>query len=241
MSAIDDAVARLRLCAKPVLFETGIKDTPYGGVGTSFLVRQGPHVFLVTARHVVEGATLDQLLVFANEETDESVPFSEAFSVANRDPDDPDFSDIVLVRVHLPNLRLADGSKMHTIDLDKASDSWRKAPFGQRFVLFGYPNESREIDYEGGRIISTQRFLVARFSGVSPTSYCYELEIEDFNGTDDLNGLSGSPVLSWPRVIGDNFHPSFCGMVLRGTKESGKVHFLDAGLLRKAIEIAGDN
>lgn len=241
MSTIDDAVTRLRLCAKPVLFETGIETTPYAGVGTCFLVKLGPDLFLITARHVVDGISLDQLLVFPNEETEESIPFSEGFTVANRNLEDLDYSDIVVVRVHLPNLRLADRSRMHVVDLGKASDSWRTEPFEHRFVLFGYPNESREVDYDGSKIVSTQRFLVARFSGTSPASYCYELDIEDFNGVDDLNGLSGSPVISWPRTIVNHFHPSFCGMVLRGTRASGKVHFLDAAVLRKALEIARDS
>jgi len=223
------------------MFETGIDDAPYSGIGTCFLVKLRRHLFLVTARHVVEGMSLDQLLVFPNDETDESIPFAEAFSVTNRNPIDLDFSDLVLVRIHLGNLMIAEQSQMHVIDLEKASDSWRNAPFDHRFVLFGYPNESRKVDYDGFKIMSTQRILVARFSGAIPSSYCYELDIEDFNGVDDLNGLSGSPVISWSRTIGNHFHPSFCGMVLRGTKASGKVHFLDAGVLRKALEIAKDS
>lgn len=241
MSAIDDVVTRLRLCAKPVLFETRCEDAPYAGVGTCFLVKLGSELFLVTARHVVDGMSLDQLLVFPNEETEESIPFSEGFTIANRNLEDLDYSDLVLVRVHLSGLRIADQSRMHAIDLGKASDSWRTAPFDHRFVLFGYPNESREVDYDGSKIVSTQRFLVARFSGASPASYCYELDIEDFNGVDDLNGLSGSPVISWPHPIGNHFHPNFCGMVLRGTRASGKVHFLDAAVLSKALEIARDS
>lgn len=241
MSAIDDAVTRLRLCAKPVMFETGIDDAPYAGIGTCFLVSLQGHLFLVTAKHVVDGNSLDQLVVFPNDETDVSIPFSEAFSIANRDPTDPDYSDLVLARIHLSNLKLADRSRLHTIDLEKASDSWRTAPSDHRFVFFGYPSESREIDYNGYRIVTSQRFLVARLAGASPASYCYELDVEDFNGVEDMNGLSGSPVFSWPRRIASHFHPSFCGMVLRGTRESGKVHFLDAALLRKALEIARDN
>lgn len=241
MSAIDDAVTRLRQCAKPVMFETCVENAPYAGVGTCFLVKLGAQLFLVTARHVVEGESLDRLLVFPNEESNESIPFSAGFTVANRDPGDPDCSDFVFVKVHLGNLRLADQSRTHAMDLDKASDSWRTAPFDHRFVLFGYPSQSREFDYDRFKIVSTQRFLVGRFAKMSSASYCYELDIEDFNGVDDLNGLSGSPVVSWPRMIGDHFHPSFCGMVLRGTRTSGKVHFLDAAVLRKALEFARDN
>ena len=241
MSAIYDAVTRLRQCAKPVVFETGVGEVPYATVGTCFLVRLGAHLFLVTAKHVVNEMSLDQLLVFPNAESNESIPFSEVLTVANRDPDDPDFSDLVIVKVHLGNLRLAEQSCMHAVDLDKSSDSWRTAPTDHSFFIFGYPNKSRKVDYERFQVVSTQTFLVGRFAGDSLARHCYELDIEDFNGVEEFNGLSGSPVFSWPRKIADNFHPSFCGMVLRGTRTSGKVHFLDAAVLRKGLEFARDN
>ena len=163
------------------------------------------------------------------------------FTVFNRDPDDSDVSDLVIMKMHLGNLRLAEQSCMYAIDLDVSSDSWRTAPLDHRFAIFGYPHESRNVDDKTFQVVSTQSFLLGQFAGKSLMSHCYELDIEDFNGVENFAGLSGSPVVSWPRKITDNFHPSFCGMVLRGTRTSGKIHFLDAGVLRKVLEYARDN
>lgn len=80
--------------------------------------------------------------------------------------------------------------------------------------------------------------VLAGFRAISPANYCFELNIEDAYSTYDFNGLSGFPVFSYPRTLKDSFHPNFCGMVLRGTKESGRLHFLDSRVIRHAIEIA---
>jgi hypothetical protein len=240
MGVIEDAVHRLRQCARPVLFETGIEDTPYSGMGTCFLAKVGPQLFVVTARHVLEGCSLDDLLIFPNEETADSIPFSAGFSVKNPDLLEPDYSDVVVMKVDLSGLRLSEKSLMHAMDLDKASDDWRKGPYEHRFAIFGYPNDSRKVDYDRFTISSTGRLLLARFSGTSSAAFCFELAIEDFGGVDDLNGLSGSPVVSWPRIATDHFHPSFCGIALRGTKTSGKIRFLDAKVVRRILDLTRD-
>ena len=238
---IEEAVWRLRQCAKPIVFDSGNEGFPYATWGTGFLVKLGAQLFFVTANHVLGDMSLDKLLVFPNAESDESIPFSEVFTVANRDPADPDSSDLVILKTHLGNLRLAEQSCLYAIDLDVSSDSWRTAPLDHRFAIFGFPHESRNVDDERFQVVSTQNVLLGRFADNSPMSHCYALDIADFNGVENFDGLSGSPVVSWPRKITDNFHPSFCGMVLRGTRKSGKIHFLDAAVLRKALEFARDN
>lgn len=238
MESIEKAIMKLGNCAKPILFETELEETPYSGAGTCFLVKNDVSVFLITARHAIEDCNPHLLSVFPNIESDYSIPFCEAFRVANRDDNDLDFSDIVLLQVDVKVLKLAEGSRMTVLDLNRAADDWRMNPYDHRFVIFGFPNESREVDYENQRIISLQKIILAGFQGESPASYCVELNVEDANGLTDFNGLSGSPVFSYPRILTDRFHPSFCGMVLRGTKQSGRIHFLDARVIRHAIEIA---
>ena len=125
---IEEAVWRLRQCAKPIVFDSGNEGFPYATWGTGFLVKLGAQLFFVTANHVLGDMSLDKLLVFPNAESDESIPFSEVFTVANRDPADPDSSDLVILKTHLGNLRLAEQSCLYAIDLDVSSDSWRTAP-----------------------------------------------------------------------------------------------------------------
>ncbi len=238
MLTIGEALIQMRLCAKPILFEVGVEDAPYGGLaGTGCMVRFKQDLFLITARHIVKENHLDALLVFPNDETNESIPFKSCW-VPHVNYEDSDCSDFILVRVELEKLIVAERSVMKVLDLERASDDWRSAPHEQRFLIFGYPTEACKIEYHENRIMTTQHLMFGNFVGCSPSGFCYELEVVDFNGVTDLNGFSGSPVLSVPRVFGNHIHPSFCGMAIRGTKESGRIHFLDIAVLRKAIEYA---
>jgi len=238
MIILEDQLKRIRLCAKPILFETGFEEVPYGGAGTTFFVKVGSTVLLVSSRHAFGNYPLEKLLVFPNAETDNSIPFNKAFSVANRDQNDPDFSDIVLARVDLNKIHLATESNMVVLDLDKASDIWREAPSSQKYFIFGYPNERSNVDYEECKIFNNQSILVGNFIGASPSSYCFELKIIDSNGVLNFNGLSGSPVVSIPYKPKGKIDISFCGMVIRGTSPTSPIHFLDAKVIRHAISLA---
>lgn len=151
---------KLGLCANPILFKTGFEESPYTGIGTGFLAKLGNYVFLVTARHVIKGCHPNNLCVFPNLETDEFIPFSDAFRVANPDPEDGDFSDIVLCKIDLEKLKLMERSSMTAIDLGRVANDWWLDPIDQRFIIFGYPNEARGID-------------LRKFQNIRNDAYCF--------------------------------------------------------------------
>jgi hypothetical protein len=233
------ALNNLRQSAKPILFDTGLDEAPYSGAGTGFLALFRDRLYLLTADHVIKGENLDNLLVFPNDKTDESIPFDARFSVVSPDPMHNDHSDLSIVRVALDKLDIANGSQMHAIRLDTAHDGWKATPFDYQFAFFGYPKEARGVDYEGHRVASTQHFLVGRLARNSGAQFCFELEVDDFNGVSDLDGLSGSPVVAIPRTsVGRT--ATICGMAIRGSKTAGRIRFIEVAVLRKALEQAMD-
>jgi len=234
------ALTNLRLSAKPILFETGLDEAPYSGAGTGFLVLFRNRIYLLTAHHVIKGENLDNLLVFPNDATDESIPFDAWFTVASPNPMHNDYSDLSIVRVATEKLEIANSSLMHAIRLDTVHDVWKAAPLDYQFAFFGYPKEARGVDYEGHRIASTQHFLVGRLAQESQSPFCFELEVDDFNGISNLDGLSGSPVVAIPRSRTGRKDSTICGMAIRGSKSVGRIRFIDAAVLRKALEQAMD-
>lgn len=238
--ASEAAFRNLRLGAKPILFETGLDETPYAGAGTGFLVLFRSGVYLFTAGHVVDRENLDHLVIFPNDESRESIPFDARFSVLKPDSKRNDFGDLTIIRVALDKLAIADGSMMHAIRLDTVHDRWKTAPSEYQFACFGYPTEGREVDYEKYRIASTQHLLIGRLAQGGAAPHCFELDIDDFNGVSELDGLSGSPVVAIPRPRSGRGDASFCGMAIRGSKVHGRLRFIDAAVLRRALEQALD-
>lgn len=238
--AAEAALNNLRQSAKPILFETELDEAPYSGAGTGFLALFRNRLYLLTADHVIKGENLDNLLVFPNDKTDESIPFDAWFSVASPNPIHNDYSDLSIVRVAPDKLDIANGSLMHAIRLDTVHDEWKAAPLDYQFAFFGYPKEARGVDYEGCRVASTQHFLVGRLAQDSGSRFCFELEVDDFNGVSDLDGLSGSPVVAIPRARASCTDAAICGMAVRGSKSGGRIRFIDVAVLRKALEQAMD-
>jgi hypothetical protein len=234
-AASEKALTSLRQSSKPILFETGMDEAPYSGAGTGFLTLFEEQFYLLTARHVVKGANLDELMVFPNNESDESIPFNASFQVSNPQLLDSDYSDFSVLRVATEKLVMAERLSMQAIRMDNLSSNWKTVPEDYEFIFFGYPTEARGVDYKRFRVASTQHLLVGRLVGVSTLEFCFELEITDFNGVSDLNGLSGSPVVAIPRKCTDHVN-AVCGMLIRGTATSGRVHFIDANLIRRALE-----
>jgi hypothetical protein len=237
-SVAEETLTNLRRSSVPILFDTGLNETPYSGAGTGFLALFRDRIYLFTARHVIKGEKLDNLMVFPNDQSDESIPFDASFEASNPDLLNSDYGDFSVLRVAVEKIVMANHSSMHTIRLDNLSSDWKTLADDYQFVFFGYPTGARGVDYDRFKVASTQHLLVGRLVGPSSSEFCFDLEITDLNGVSDLNGLSGSPVIAIPRKGKNHLHDTFCGMLIRGDAVSGRARFIDANLLRQALEQA---
>jgi len=238
METIDQIINEIRKSALPVFFETGVKEFPYSGKGTCFAVTYKSREFLITARHVIEGNNLDQLIVYPNVNAKYPIPFKRAYAVANRDENDLDYSDIVLIEIDGVQHRKDPKSDLKMLKLNTLSESWALEPENHNYLIYGYSDSGRYIDYEEVEISGTQQAIGAEFYGESASTHSFKLKVKDSNGCEDYNGLSGSPIISWHKRTDIEWYPSFCGMVIRGTHSSGIFHFLDEYLIKHALEVA---
>jgi hypothetical protein len=70
-------IERLRFSSCPVMFRTGVEETPLSIAGTAFVVGYGRHIYLVTAAHVTRGEPIfDSLLVLPSGTAKEPLRFT---------------------------------------------------------------------------------------------------------------------------------------------------------------------
>ena len=79
--------------------------------------------------------------------------------------------------------------------------------------------------------------LFGRYRGTSPLQFHHVLSVPDTLSLKTFSGLSGAPVFAWLELPTQRPTPVLCGMVLRGTPESGIIHFLDRDVLLDALTI----
>jgi len=228
----------LRQCSRPVVFETGIPGAPYSIAGTAFLVAFHRTLFVITARHVVHDHPVNRLRIFPSDRSIEGLRLSDWWHI--EDPkNDPDSSDILLIRADLTNVPKSIRKSNHLLHLTHPSVSeWFDDRYISRFFLFGYPSATNEADYAHSKLKLQQFFLPGRYVGPSIAHNCHELLIENPLNLNDFNGLSGSPVFCLRNEIAISRQPTFCGMAIRGTASSQRAHFIEASTILLALQEA---
>lgn len=232
---IEEILDRLRQCSRPVIFETGIEDAPYSTAGTAFLAGFGRSIFVITAAHVAADCSI---MVFPSDSVTYPLLFSHSFSV-ERDHEETDVSDILIERVDNDSIRQARESDGQLINLNNpAATDWLNERYASQFFLCGYPSEHNEVDYFRSEINTQQFFLEGTYSGQSVSYGCHELTINNPLNLTNFSGLSGSPVFSRKFENGVDTPIRFCGMALRGTAQSRRIHFLGADILSSTLNDA---
>lgn len=144
-------------------------------------------------------------------------------------PDEPDESDLVISEVPLRSVDIGDRRKTHALHVTEHIADWFEHRHDSRFFLFGYPREQNGVEFEDCNITTNQYLLTGRYDCRSTTSFsCHTIGIDSTQGLESLSGLSGSPVYCVPTGLGYRTAPYFCGIALRGSAASGRLHFLDS-------------
>lgn len=231
-----EALSRLAASVQPLIFETGISDFPYSTLGTTFLVGYEGRAFVFTARHTLYPDNLSPVCIFPSDCSQRLLPLKDVFFVS-KDYVAEDFMDLAIMEIDMAKIVDAELGQASIIDLRLASGDWLSLPESSDFAVIGYPEEHSLVDYDQETIATQRVALQGRYLGPSSIPYLHELEILDTLSLATFDGLSGAPVFSWTWRSGRPAQISFCGMVLRGTASSRRIHFLDRSVLLDALKV----
>ncbi len=228
-------MSALRACVRPVIFETGVEGTPYTVMGTAFLVAFDARVFVLTARHVVREWPIEKLVVFPADRSHTPFHMTECFRISTDLPGE-DVEDFLVIEVNVASLDAEERRTSRLIHLTPSADDWLHSRFSASFFLIGYPEAKNYVDYEEFVIHTGQVVLPGGYAAASSLPHCHVLAVENPLSLPSFSGFSGCPVFSLVPRVGIPSDLTFAGMVLRGTAGSGRVHFLEAAVLRRALE-----
>jgi len=223
--------------SRPVLFLTKESQYPYWGRGSSLFVASDRNIYWLTARHVLDrqGASAPNLMITPTDETAITVPFKDLFQIET-EPNNPDFKDLYMLRLNMEEFWDTADSELYAWNIDRNFYDCRKLEHGDELFVLGFPSESRFVDYDVKRIHFTQVVLRGVYAGLALESHCHTLKIETSIELKDFDGVSGGTVFRHPRSPQE---PSaFVGLAIRGSVESGLIHFVDCAVIAEFVRLS---
>jgi hypothetical protein len=223
----------LQQCIQPVIFRTGIKETPVSTWGTGFSLGTKSRVFFVSARHVIRGMAPDDVCVLSP--SGRLVPLKDSYSL-HPDLSTDDWADVVIHEVPLADgIQRAPDTRL--IHLGLAGGDWVADAATSRFFVVGFPNEHSGVDYDVNEVYGGLVELAGVYAGPAAIDgYTHRLTIPHTLGLTTFSGLSGSPVLMLKRTIGERDRFILTGMAIQGTTQAGTMLFVDRTVITSVIE-----
>ena len=231
-----EAIDRLALSVQPLVFETGIEDFPYSTRGTVFLVGYEGKPYVLTARHALNPEDPVPICVFPSDTSHRLIPLKDVFFVSRSDESE-DFVDLAAIAIDTMGITHPEVAQARLIDLALACGDWKSYASGAQFFVLGYPEERSIVSYETQELRTDRMALFGRYGGPSSLPHLHLLRVSDSLVLKTFSGLSGGPVFAWIERPEQRPVPVLCGMALRGTPDSGLIHFLDRDVLLDALAV----
>jgi hypothetical protein len=229
-------LCQLAASVQPLVFETGNADVPYSTLGTTFLVGYERRAFVLAARHSLRPENPSPVCIFPTDFSQRLLPLKDVFFVSKDDVAE-DFMDLAVIEIDMANIADAERRQATLIDLRLASGDWLSVAESSDFAVIGYPKEHSLVDYDQETIVTQRVALQGRYVSSSSIPYLHELEVLDTLSLTTFSGFSGAPVFAWTERSDLGAQISLCGMALRGSPESRRIHFLDRSMLLDALKV----
>ena len=223
--------------ARPIWFE---HDDPIYSIwvkGSSFICADAKHFYWVTAAHVLTNTKADpqSLRIFSSDSATTTLSFDEKYTLTETDARD-DYRDIFILRVDDEEFSKCGDSALIGQDIQDGFLDVDSLPLGSELWIVGYADDDNYVDYEQAKIKQTRSVVRAIYQGQGVSDYCHTARVESSIKLSSFDGLSGSPVF-YKRIDGGEERMVLAGMLIRGTANSLMVHFINAAVIRRMIEL----
>src|SRR5437867_3031957 len=188
-------IVELLRSAKPLIFENTEAEWRYSIEGTCFMARFGFRYFAIKAKHCLRNWAHSSVLGRLNPGTLELLPV-KALMLSKDDGED--FSDLAFFEIEPGLLPPAVLRSTHFLDLTHHDE--RCLSREEILAVVGYPSERNSVDYDKF-VINTEGYSVdGRYDGPAEVKHCSKIRFNNLARIEDLDGLSGSPVLAFKEV-----------------------------------------
>jgi len=211
--------------AIPVIIETGAEEWPYSVRGTFFTIKIHDELYVVTARHVVEGNDANTVFFRYRNDSRFSLPLDTVIkNTGYTDENSPEYTDVIMYRVKKDEIE--ENIKYIPYDSKNAPSESLKAD--DNLIIRGYPSERQDAQEDG---IKEQAVIInGKYLNRSQISKCHNMALyptEEFTFHD---GYSGSPVF----LMKDSLF-NFVGVLVKADSYNNEALFVDVSVLLEMV------
>lgn len=205
----------------PVLIETGFDGWPYAVRGTFFVAEIAGSMYVVTARHVVEGNSATSVFFRYRSGSRFSLPLNQVITIKEyAGPESPECTDVILYRVATEEVTEA----FVNAKLDETKKPWCSLAAGDALLFRGYPSELQKVEESGFKEKGV--VLEAKYHGPSKHPGCHEIELYPTELFTLHDGLSGSPVFLIKSGVAQ-----LVGLLVKASSYQNKALFVDGSVI----------
>ncbi len=211
--------------AIPVIIETGSVEWPYSVRGTFFTIKINDELYVVTARHVVEGNEVNAVFFRYRSDSRFSLPLDiEIKNTSYTDENSPEYMDVIMYRVKKDEIE----ENISYAFYDFVNEPWKSLKADDNLIIRGYPSTLQKTQANGvkeqaviinGKYLNQSRILNCHNMALFPT--------EEFTFHD---GYSGSPVF-----LLKDAQLNFVGVLVKADSYNNKALFVDGSVLLQMV------
>lgn len=228
-----DGVTELLKCAKPLMFENNDAKFRLSIHGTCFLARFESRYYAVTAKHCLNGFSCEcvRIRIIPGE-----LEFLSLKTVTMPRETGWDFSDLAFFEIRHDRMPPALLDSKYFLRLNDHDE--RDVSEDEILAVVGHPWELNTIDYENIDMdIRTQGFSAdGRYAGSAEDKFCSIIRFNNLSPIQDMDGLSGSPVLAFREIEDAVYTHHFAGVLIRGSTTSGTGRFINSSVVIHALQ-----
>lgn len=207
--------------AIPVIIETGAEEWPYSVRGTFFTIKILGELYVITARHVVDGNNTNAVFFRYRNDSRFSLPLDIEIRNTNyTDENSPEYTDIIMYRVKKDEIT----EDIKFISYDLVNEPWKSLKRDDNLIIRGYPSELQDVRADG---VKEQAVIIdGKYLSQSQIEKCHDMALfptEEFTFHD---GYSGSPVF-----LLNNALLNFVGVLVKADSYNNKALFVDGSVL----------
>jgi hypothetical protein len=218
------AIKALHRHCKKIIGLTGLDAFPYQFPGSATALRADDRCLLFCCQHQLIGLGADQIAICPNSSKDEVITGNSMFVVKKSPLNlDTDLTDVCAFEFPTDDYSI----KNLEFEFFQVRDADKWIPGSEIcFMIYGYPTEFQNCDYEVSRVHFSCVEMTAFYDGKSHSPHVHRVRMER-DAKFNPDGMSGGSVF-FLSEDNEGFYVGFAGMIMRGGSQSDVLHFIDS-------------
>jgi hypothetical protein len=220
--------SHLHKYCKHIFVHTEHPDFPYTFRGSGTALRIANRHFVFCCHHQIADQRPEAIAIRPSFEAKTLTSSGMRLPTVTEDNRGDDVTDVVGIEYAVENYDIPNLSS----DFFPVTDD-RVWPNGSNsripFLLYGYPTDQQDVDYEGQHIRARTVCVKGIYDGGTGSTHLHRVKLDRIR-TFDFDGMSGGPVFYVGGHPG-HFFVGLAGMTMRGGANSEYAHFIAADFL----------